>query len=388
MPPENAYLIAARRSALGRVGGLHKSRRVEDLAAPVISAALADCGLKPREVDEIIVGNASEGGNPARLIALAAGLSETCTASTVDRQCGSGLEAILSAIRMIGCADAAIVVAGGAESISNAPWRIAKPRNVHQTPRFLGLETGEVNDSDVSQELEAAEMLSRRLGFSRGEQDAWALKSHLKAAAAREQRRFVGEIVPLRSNAEEARDQSAVEPDLEDLEKLPPIIAPDGTLTIGNTSLLHDGAAFTVIVSEAIWDRLGRPQALRLVGSAAQGVAPDKDGAAPIEAARKLLARLGNFDPQRIGVVEVSENSAAQALAVSRELGIDSDRVNPDGGAVVRGHPHGAAGAVLPVRLFTRMVRSTVSERPTHGLALLGTRGGMGLAALFETVRG
>ena len=242
------------------------------------------------------------------------------------------------------------VTSGGTESISNAPWRIAKPKSLHQIPRFLGLEPGSQPDEDEPPlELEAAEAMSQALGLSRGEQDAWALKSHLRAAAAREARRFVGEIVPLRGNAEEARDQSAIEPDLEDLEKLPPVLAPDGSLTAGNTSTLHDGAGFAVIVSERQWQRLGQPPALRLLASATQGVGPDRDALAPVEAARKLMTRLPDLDMASIGVVELSERSAAQAIAVGRELGIDADRINPDGGAIARGHPLGAAGAVLVV---------------------------------------
>lgn len=392
MPPAPAYLIAARRSALGRVGGLHKSRRVEELSAPVIAAALADCGVKSRSVDEVIVGNASEGGNPARLIALSSGMGESCAAATIDRQCGSGLEAILTAFRMIGCGDADVVVAGGAESLSTAPWRLAKPKTIYQTPHFLRIEPGTADQSDEPHLFEASEALSRKLGLSRAQQDAWALKSHMKAGAARERRRFVGEIVPIRANADEARDQSAIEPGLEDLEKLTPYLPPDGTLTPGNTSAMHDGAAFAVVVSEAEWARLGHPPALRLVGSAAHGIAPDREGGAPAEATKKLLKRLGNFNIADIGVVELSESSAAQALAFASELGIDTDIINPDGGAVVRGHPYGAAGAVLAVRLFTHMVRggdngSSNGHRAALGLAALGTMGGMGLAALFETAK-
>ncbi|MBA4171551.1 MAG: acetyl-CoA C-acyltransferase [Hyphomicrobium sp.] len=389
MLPVSAYIIAARRSALGRIGGIHKWRRVEELSAPVIAAALADCGVKPREIDEIIVGNASEGGNPARLIALTAGMAETCAATTVDRQCGSGLEAILSAIRLITCGDAEVVVAGGAESISNAPWRIAKPKSLYQIPHFMRFEPGTTDYSDEPQQFEASEQLSRKLGLSRGQLDAWAMKSHMKATTAREKRRFVGEIVPIRSTPEEARDQSAIEPGLEDLEKLSPFLPPDGTLTPGNTSAMHDGAAFAVLVSEAHWVRLGRPTALKLVTSAAQGVSPDREGRAPAEAFRKMMSRINGLEIGRIGVVELSESSAAQALAFGAELGIDPDIINPDGGAVVRGHPFGAAGAVLVTRLFTRMTRGASQggadgNRPTHGVAVLGTMGGMGLAALFE----
>lgn len=387
MPPEPAYIVAARRSAIGRIGGIHRSRRVEELAAPVILAALGDCGLKAREAEEIIVGNASEGGNPARLIALAAGLSEGSAALTVDRQCGSGLEAILLAIRTIGAGDAGVIVAGGAESLSNAPWRIAKPKSLYQTPHFMRLEPTLADHDDGGEEhqpFDALEALSRRLGIGRGQQDAWSLKSHMKAGAAREARRFVSEIVPIRATPEEVRDQSAIEPALEDLEKLPPLAAPDGTLTIGNTSTMHDGAAFAVVVSGSVWERLGRPRSLRLVASAVQGVTPDREGSAPVEAVKRLSARMGGLDTGSIGVVELSEGSSAQALAFAKELGFDPEIVNPDGGAVVRGHPFGAAGAVLVARLFTRMARDPEAATAMRGLAAQGTIGGMGLAALFE----
>src|SRR3990172_4836282 len=137
MPPVPAYIIAARRTAIGRIGGLHKSRRIEDLCAPVVAAALQDSGLEPEQIEELIVGNATQGGNPARVIALAAGLPETVSASTIDRQCGSGLDAILSSIRRVAMGDAEAIIAGGAETISTAPWRISKPRSLYQLPHFM-----------------------------------------------------------------------------------------------------------------------------------------------------------------------------------------------------------------------------------------------------------
>lgn len=381
------YIVAARRTALGRVGGLHRSRRIADLAAPVVTAALADCGLTPDRVDELIAGNATEGGNPARLIALAAGLSETAAAQTIDRQCGSGLDAILAAVRSIGCGDADVVVAGGAEAISTAPWRIAKPKSLYQLPHFMGLEpTAAAAPSEESLPYEAMELLPRTLGISRERQDAYALRSHLKAEAARSARQFIGEIVPLRANADEARDQSAVEPALEDLERLAPFVPPDGTLTPGNTSAMHDGAAFVVVVSERVWTELGKPRALRLVASATQGVSPDNEAQAPIEATKKLYKRLNGMKPADIKVFEVSETSAAQAIALAESLGVDPGDINPAGGALVRGHPFAAAGAVLVVRLFTDLVRAHAAAAPRHGVATLGTVGGMGLAALFESV--
>ncbi len=386
-PSGSAYIVAARRTALGRVGGLHRSRRLEDLTAPVVRAVLADCGLPAERVDEIVLGNATQGGNPARLVALAAGLPETASATTIDRQCGSGLDAILAAIRSVEGGEAEVVIAGGAESVSTAPWRVAKPRSLYQMPHFLPLEpSAEPEGAEEPALFESSEMLSRKLGIGRAQQDAWAIRSHLKAEVAREARRLVGEIVPLRANAEEARDQGAGDPDAQDFARLPPFLSPDGTLTPGNTSAVRDGAAMVVVVSQQVWEELGKRRALRLVASAAQGVAPGDEAGAPIEAMRKLYGRLTGFNPKDIGTIEMSESSAAQAIAFAAELGVEEDLVNPAGGAVVRGHPFGAAGAVLVVRLFSTMVRAEEGPRAHYGVATLGALGGIGLAALFEAV--
>lgn len=378
-----AYIVAARRTALGRVGGLHKSRRVEDLAAPVVVAALKDAGLSPARVDEVIIGNCAAGGNPARLIALAAGLPETVPASTIDQQCGSGLEAILAAIRSVAGGEADVIVAGGAESLSTAPWRIARPKSLYQTPHFIGIEPAGVTDIDEQRLYEASEDLARSLGITRLQQDAFALKSHIRAGRAREARRFVGEILPLRAEREEARDQSAVEPDMADLERLTPYVPPDGTLTPGNTRAMHDGAAMVLVVSQSVWSELGKPPALTLVASAAKGITPDQEAQAPIAAMQKLYHRLNGFDRSAIRRVEMSESSAAQAIAFCQALDLPEDVVNPDGGAIVRGHPLGAAGAVLVTRLFSGLAREKAESKPQFGVAALGAIGGLGLAALF-----
>lgn len=380
-----AYIVAARRTALGRIGGLHRSRRVEDLAAPIVLAVLKDAKLAAGRVDEVIVGNCTAGGNPARLIALSAALPETIPATTIDQQCGSGLEAILAAIRQIGTGEADVIVAGGAESLSTAPWRIAKPKSLYQTPHFIGMEPARGSEAD-ERPFEALENLALRRGISRQQQDAFALKSHLRAGSARDARRFVGEIVPLRAESEEARDQSAVEPDLHDLERLSPFQPPKGTLTPGNTSAMHDGAAMVLVVSDAVWVEIGRPPALQLVANAAQGVGPADEALAPMAAMQKLYGRLNGFDRSAIRVVEMSEASAAQAIALADAMGFGEDIINPDGGAIVRGHPLGAAGAVLIVRLFSRMIRAQVEDRPQFGAVTLGAIGGLGLAALFERV--
>ncbi|ODT22782.1 MAG: hypothetical protein ABS54_10970 [Hyphomicrobium sp. SCN 65-11] len=378
------YIIAARRTAIGRIGGLHRLRRVEDLAAPVVEAVLKDAGVEASEVDEIIVGNCTAGDNPARLIALASGLPVTAMATTIDQQCASGLEAILAAARRIAAGEAEIVVAGGVESLSTAPWRIAKPRNLFQTPHFIRPEpTGAVPMAEHVPHI-SCEKLALRLGITRAEQDAWTFISHRKAAEAREARHFVGEIVPLRATTEEARDQSAVGPDADDLADLEPIAGEMGTLTAGNISALHDGAAFVLVVSEAEWERRGRPPALRPVVNAALGVEPGLEAEAPIAAVQKLYSRLNGLDRSAISLFELSEAAAVQAIALGRQLGLDEAAINPEGGAVVRGHPLGAAGAVLVTRLFSRLIRNEAARGARYGVAALGANGGLGLAALFE----
>jgi acetyl-CoA C-acetyltransferase len=383
--PIPAYIIAARRSALGRIGGLHKQRRIEELTAPVVAAALQDSKLEATRIDSVLVGNATQGGNPARLIALAAGLPESVTASTIDRQCGSGLDAIVTAIRSVAAGEADAIVAGGAEAISTAPWRVAKPRNLQQLPHFIGWEPTFGEERETPALLAGAEELAAKLGISRAQQDAYALRTHLLAEVARSDKRFVSEIVPIRANAEEARDQSAVEPDFKTLAQIAPYQPPDGTLTPGNTSSFHDGAAMAVVVSERVWTELNKPRALRLIAHTVRGVAPDDEAYAPIAAMQKLNEHLNGYKPADIGVVELSETSAAQAIALMQELQLDENIVNPDGGAIARGHPFGAAGAVLVARLFTRMARAK-SGAPRLGVATLGVTGGMGMAAAFEAV--
>jgi acetyl-CoA C-acetyltransferase len=385
MPSQTAYIVAARRTAIGRIGGLHRNRRIEELCAPLVGVALHDSGLEPGQIDELIVGNATQGGNPARLIALAAGLPEMIPAATVDRQCSSGLDAILAAVRAISLGDAQAIVAGGAEAISMAPWRVAKPRNMQQLPRFLSYEPGSGEEREGPAHIESAEALAVRLGIGRAEQDAYALRSHLKAEQAREHKRFIGEIAPLRANAEEARDQSSIAPDFKDLAQQAPYLPPDGTLTPGNTSSLHDGAAMAVVVSKSVWTSLGKPRGLRLIAHAARGMSPDDEASAPIEAMQKLKAKFDGYKVSDIGVVEMSESSAAQAIALIRTLELDEDLVNPDGGALARGHPFAAASSVLVTRLFTRLARGE-NKGPSLGVATLGVAGGMGVAALFEAV--
>jgi len=379
-----AYIIAARRTALGRPGGLHKSRRIESLTSPVVLAALEDAGLEPGAVDEIIFGNTTAGGNPARIIGLAAGLGEGVPALTVDRQCASGLDAILLGARAVALGEARVVVAGGGESLSTAPWRVARPKSLFQTPRFLGLEPED--GAAAPHSVTASETLARRLGIGRERQDAYALQSHLKAERAAGERRFVREIVPLRMAAGEARDESAEVESLQDLAELVPIVPPDGTHTHGNISAPQEGAAIAVIVAQEVWAALGRPHAMRLAGGVTQGVGASEEARAPVAALEKLMRTNSGFSRDKLALVEMSETSAAQALAVRDAFDLAEEELSPDGGALVRGYPLGAASAVSLVRLFTRMVRSPEAGQRPYGAVTQGAIGGLGVAALFEAV--
>jgi len=364
MSSQSAYIVAARRTAVGRIGGLHRNRRIEELCAPLVGAVLQDSGLGPQAVDELIVGNATQGANPARLIALAAGLPETVPAATIDRQCGSGLDAILAAVRAVTLGDAQAIVAGGAEAISTAPWRVAKPRSLQQLPRFLSPEPGSGDEREGPAHIESSEALAAQLGIGRADQDAYALRSHLKAEQAREAKRFVGEIFPLRSNAEEARDQSSVAPDFKDLAQQAPYLPPDGTLTPGNTASLHDGAAVAVVVSQDVWASLGKPRGLRFLAHAARGVAPDDEASAPIEAMRALARRFDGYNASDLGIIEMSETSAAQAIALQagRLAGCEVRRVRVLGLADATGTPE------ANLTLSQRRARETAEALAAAGL--------------------
>ena len=369
-----AYIIAARRTAVGRAGGLHRQRRVEELAARAIAAALDDAGLSANEVGQLVLGNASEGGNPARLVSLAAGIADTAPAFTIDRQCASGLDAILAAIRLVTAGEAEIVAAGGAESLTNAPWRLARPRSPLQPPRFF--ETG---FGPHAADIEAAEMLAAAAGIDRVRQDAYAAEAH-KASAGQAGPR----LAAFGSGAAENRDEP-VEFD-EPPENLQPFGEDGGTLTAANTSQPGDGAAFAVVVGAAVFERLGRPPALRLLASASIGVKPGAEAAAPLEAVRQLRHRAGNPGLLRAVCCELNETSAAQAIAFRNVLGLPAGQLNSSGGMLASGRPFAAASAMLVVRLFEAL-QAGGSRTATIGLAATGALGGQGVAALFETVR-
>jgi acetyl-CoA C-acetyltransferase len=385
MSSSKSYIIAARRVANGRLGGLHRNRRVEDLAAPVVIRALADVGIEPDRVDLLILGNTLAGGNPARLVALIAGLPDRAATLSIDRHTASGLEAILAATRTIACGEAEIAVAGGADSFSTAPWRIAKPRTIFHMPRFLGLNQVDDGERGDLSAIEAMESCATRLGLSRSQQDEYALACHIKAGLARTAEGFVREIVAIKSKPEEARDELVGEPDIDDMESYPAFHG-EGTLTAGNTSLPADGAAIVVAVSERIWRDLGAPPAIRIAASVSFGVSPEIENEAPLIAIRRLAERTRLETLSGVAAIAFAETSAVQALAVQAGLGEASSRLNSDGGQLARGQPGGAASAVVVTRLFTDLVRDDRARSGSRAIAAAGASGGQTIAALLERV--
>ena len=386
MSNRHAIIIAARRTAIGKLGGLHRHRPVEKLAAPLIAALLADSKLDADAVDEVILGNAiGGGGNPARLIALSAGLPASIPAITVDRQCTSGLDAIVIGARMIETGAAEAVIAGGAESASTAPWRVAKPSNLHaDPPRFYSQPAfAPAQDGDPGM-IEAAEAVARECGIGRERQDRFALKSHQRAVEAAASGVRELEIVGLGSADSELRDEGP-RPSLSMalLARMPPLLGAGGTVTAGNSCQINDGAALTLLVSHDLHRRLGSPPGLIFTGAAAAGIEPRILGLASVPAARKLLGKT-KMTLQDVGAIELNEAFAAQVLATIDRLEIDEDRLNIFGGALAYGHPYGASGALLVSRLFTRIVRLNKGN-VRAGLAMIAGAGGVGTAALFHS---
>ncbi|PWC56506.1 thiolase family protein [Azospirillum sp. TSO22-1] len=384
MSQRRAVIVAARRTPIGRIGGSLRDLPVEELAAPVIRAVLADAGLEPGEVDDVLLGNAvGPGGNVARLSALAAGLPVEVPGVTVDRQCGSGLEAINMAARLIEAGAGEVYLAGGVESTSTAPWRVEKPATPWRSPRFYDrarFAPDSVGDPEMGV---AAENVARAWGITRERQDAFALASHRKAVESQATGRFAREIVPLVLPDGRVVDRDECpRPDTsaEKLARLPPVFMPGGTVTAGNACPVNDGAAVVAVVSERRFAAMAGARGLRVADSAAAGVDPNLLGTGPIPAVRRLLARNPGLRLDAIDLVEFNEAFAAQVLACLDTLGIPEDTVSVGGGALALGHPYGASGAVLVTRLFSELAPGQ------RGLATLGIGGGLGLATLLERV--
>jgi len=383
-------VIAARRTPIGTAG--HALARVDlvGLLAPVLRALVDDLGPDAPGVDEVVIGNCmGPGGNPARVAALAAGLGTEVPGLTVDRQCGSGQEAVHQAATAVLAGIVDVVLAGGVESASTAPWRLARPTTRTGLPmpyeRAPFAPEG-LGDPDMGP---AAEALAARCGVSRKRQDAYAARSHALALAATRAGLFDAELVPVKGVISDERPRKLSEAALS---RLRPAFAPGGTVTAGNCCGVSDGAAAVAVVPEYLRAALGAP-GLALRGWVCVGLDPNTPGLGPVPAVARLLKGLG-VDLAEVGVVEMTEAFAVQVLACADALGLDplgpSDpdspgaaQVCPQGGAIAMGHPWGASGAMLLVRLFAQMVRV---DGPRLGIATCPVGGGQGLALLAERV--
>ncbi|MDQ2725234.1 MAG: thiolase family protein [Actinomycetota bacterium] len=401
-----AFIVDAVRTPQGRHRGALAGVRADDLAAVVVAEAVRRAGVSPETIDEVVLGAANQAGednrNVARMAVLLAGLPDATAGYTVNRLCASGLTAVASAANSIKVGDADIVVAGGVESMTRAPWVLAKaarpwapPGEIADTSlgwRFVNPVFAEADRAvpagagpDVRKITlgmgETAEEVAVLDGISREDCDAFALRSHTRAIAAIDAGRFAAEIVAVPTGDEavtvdEGPRRSAT---LESLAGLRPVFRKDGIVTAGSSSPLSDGAAALVLASAEAVERHGLTPRARVVGSASAGVAPNVMGLGPVPATEKVLDRRG-WKLDDIDAVELNEAFAAQSLAVIRRLGVDPDRVNADGGAIALGHPLGCSGARLVVTLLGRLER----EGGRKGLATLCVGVGQGVSLLVE----
>ena len=379
-PPE-PVIVAARRSAFGRAGGRFRDRSADQLAAPAIRAVLADAGLAPTAVDAVLLGNALEGGNMARVAALAAGLPASVPALTLDRQCAAGLDAVVEAVARVAAGRARVVIAGGLESCSTAPWRLAPPTRPHPPPRFHDpppISAGAHGDPDP---VPAAAALLHAQAIDRRAQDAWAARSHANAVAAEAAGCFAAERVAVPGACDGGPDE-APKPGLDAarLGRLRPLSADSGPITAGTTAPEADGAAVLLVVAGDLADTQGLRRRLRLLDAAESACAPAEAGLAAVPAIGTLAARRGRADWEDLDAVAFTEAFAGQALACLRAAGLPEARTNPHGGAVAFGHPYGASGALLALRLFHDLAPGRT------GLAAVSAMGGQGTAALVQAI--
>ncbi|MDT0186066.1 acetyl-CoA C-acyltransferase [Microbacterium sp. ARD31] len=391
-----AFLVGGVRTAVGKYGGALSAVRPDDLAAHVLRAVVDRSGIPADAIDEVILGNANQAGednrNVARMAALLAGLPASTPGVTVNRLCASGLTAVHLAAQMIKTGEADIVIAGGVESMSRAPWVMAKPTRAFARP-------GEIADTSIGWRFtnprlaadpkniysmpETAEEVAHVYGITREDADRFALRSHENATAAIASGAFAQEIIPVEiaGGLIDTDEGPRADTSMDALGALRSVVAPGGVVTAGNSSSLNDGASAVVVASEDAVARWGLAPRARVVAGASAGVAPAVMGIGPVPATQKALDRAG-WSIGNLGAVELNEAFATQALAVSRQLGVDLDIVNRDGGAIALGHPLGSSGARIVVTLLGRMEREGVKR----SLATMCVGVGQGTAVLLEAV--
>ena len=390
------------RTPIGTYRGALSGVRPDDLAAHAIAAVVERTGVDPERIADVYFGAANQSGEDnrdvARMAVLLAGLPNTVPGATVNRLCASGLEAVNSAARAVKAGEGDVYLAGGVESMSRAPWVVEKPeqalprgpQTMHDTTlgwRMINPRMAELGVSTVSMG-ETGENVAERYGISREAQDAFALRSHQRAVAAAERGVFAEEIVAIEA-PKGCRETVLVDADegprpdasAEKLAKLRPVFRDGGTVTAGNASTLNDGAACTLIASEAGAEGLGAEPLARVVATGVAGVDPAHMGIGPVEAIPRALEKAG-LTLDRVDLIEINEAFASQVLACVKELGIDEEKLNVNGGAIALGHPLGCSGA----RLTTTLVRELRRRGGKYGVASLCVGVGQGLATVFEAV--
>jgi 3-oxoadipyl-CoA thiolase len=396
----DVFIVDAVRTPMGRFAGALASVRPDDLAAYVIRELVARNDVPVDQVDDVYWGAANQAGednrNVARMALLLADLPVEVPGATVNRLCGSGLEAVNSGYRVIRSEEGELIVAGGSESMTRAPFVMKKAESAYD--RKTEIYDTSIGWRFVNPKLherwgshgmgETAEIVGRDYGVSREDQDAFALESHRRAVAARDEGRFKDEIVPVevpqrRGDPVVVDQDEPPRPDttLERLAKLKPAFVGDGTVTAGNSSGINDGAASVLLASREMVERNGWEPMARIVTSAVAGVEPRVMGVGPVYATRKALARSG-LSLDDIDLVELNEAFAAQSLACIRTLGLDMDRVNVNGGAIALGHPLGSSGA----RILTTLVHEMARREVRYGLATMCIGVGQGIATIVERV--
>ena len=385
-----AVILSAVRTPVGRYGGGLAEVRPDDLAAIAVAAAVERAGVPAAEIEDVWLGCANQAGednrNVARFAALLAGLPDSVAGVTVNRLCASGLSAVVGACHAVIAGDGDLFVAGGVESMTRAPLVTAKPdtpyargnRTIYDTTLGWRFTNPRYEERHSSESMgETGENVAARWGVSREDQDAFSVRSQQRWAAAHEAGRFEDELVPAGELVHDEHPRPGTT--LEKLASLRPAFATDGTVTAGNASGINDGAAALVIASEERARALGVEPLGAFVGSAVAGVEPAVMGIGPVPAVRKLLERTG-VGVDALDLVELNEAFASQSLAVIRDLGIDEERVNVNGGAIAIGHPLGMSGARLVVTLLHELRR----RDGRYGMATMCVGVGQGQAALFE----
>jgi acetyl-CoA acyltransferase len=390
---DDVFVLDAVRTPIGRHGGALAGVRPDDLAAGVIAALVQRSpALDPAEIGDVVFGDGNGAGednrNLARMALLLAGVPPTVPGTTVNRLCGSGLEAVIAASRAIAVGDHSVCIAGGVESMSRAPWVVLKPERgyarTNETMFSTTLGWRMVNPRMPSSWTislgEGAELLATKYAISREEQDAFALRSHRQAAAAWDAGMYDGEVVPV-DGIDLRRDESIrADTSLEVLAALRPAFRPDGTVTAGNASPLNDGAAAVLLADREGARRAGREPLARIVARGVSAVEPPLYGIGPVEAANAALRRAG-IGWKDLAVVELNEAFAAQSLACLREWAeLDPDTVNPHGGAIAIGHPIGCSGA----RIIGSLAHELHRRGGGFGLAAICIGVGQGLAVVLE----